>query len=174
MSEIAAAADSAGAGGFIGRLPEKLDTLLGKHFAAGAELSVGEWQRIALARAFVRRAPIILLDEPTSSMDPWAEAEWFDRFRALVVERTAVIVTHRFTTAMRADVIHVMEGGRVVESGSHADLLARQGAYAQAWARQMEAAAPRAPRSHGPGKSTLTPTPGSGRPGEQATPAARR
>ena len=70
-------------------------------------------------------------------MDPWAEAEWFDRFRTLAAGRTAIIVTHRITTAMRADTIHVLEQGRVVESGSHAELLAHGGRYASAWQAQV-------------------------------------
>jgi ATP-binding cassette subfamily B protein len=99
---------------------------------------VGEWQRVALARAFFRKTPIILLDEPTSAMDPWAEADWLERFSCLAHGRTAVIITHRFTTAMYADVIYVMAGGRIVESGSHSQLLARGGDYARCWKQQTE------------------------------------
>jgi ATP-binding cassette, subfamily B, bacterial len=135
--EIEAAARGAGAHEVIARLPREYDTLLGRWFADGTELSGGEWQRIALARAFLRQAQIIVLDEPTSFMDSWAEAEWLERFRALVHGRTALIITHRFTTAMRADVIHVMQNGQIVESGSHDELLARGGLYAQSWAAQM-------------------------------------
>jgi ATP-binding cassette subfamily B protein len=112
------------------------DHLLGKWFADGAELSVGEWQRVALARAFVRHASILILDEPTSAMDPWAEADWLVRFRHLAVGRTAIVITHRFTTAMLADEIHVMESGRLAESGTHEDLIARKGRYAEWWAVQ--------------------------------------
>jgi ATP-binding cassette subfamily B protein len=106
-------------------------------FSKGTDLSVGEWQRIALARAFLRQAPIILLDEPTSAMDSWSEADWLQRFRSLANGRTVVIITHRFTTAMRADVIHVMAEGQIVESGSHDELLALGGPYAQSWRAQM-------------------------------------
>jgi ATP-binding cassette subfamily B protein len=114
-----------------------MDTLLGRWFADdGVELSVGEWQRVALARAFLRKAPVLVLDEPTSAMDPWAEADWLSRFRDLAGGRTVLIITHRFTTAMFADAIHVMDAGRVVESGSHEELLAGRGRYAEAWARQ--------------------------------------
>ena len=133
------AIDEAGAREIVSRLPEGDSTLLGKWFAGGNDLSVGEWQRIALARAFQRRAPVIILDEPTSAMDPWAEADWLARFRALAQGRTALIITHRFTTAMYADRIHVMDEGRVIESGGHAELLAKGGAYARAWQRQMRA-----------------------------------
>ncbi len=101
---------------------------------------MGEWQRVALARAFLRRASIIVLDEPTSMMDSWAEADWLARFRALAAGRTAIIVTHRFTTAMQADVIHVVEAGRIVECGRHDELVALGGRYAQSWTMQMREA----------------------------------
>src|SRR5207248_1098663 len=101
-------------------------------------LSVGEWQRIALARAFLRQASILVLDEPTSAMDPWAEAEWLGRLRSLSAGRTAILITHRLTTAMRADLVCVVADGQVVESGSHGQLLARGGLYAQSWSAQME------------------------------------
>ena len=130
------AARDAGALEPIERLPGGFDALLGKWFG-GAELSGGEWQRIALARAFFRRASLVILDEPTSSMDSWAEQDWLGRFRALTEGRTALMITHRFTTAMHADIIHVLDKGRVVESGTHAELVALGGAYASSWAAQM-------------------------------------
>ena len=136
-AEINAALRAAGAEEIVARLPGKQQTLLGRWFAGGAELSVGEWQRIALARAFLRRAPIIILDEPTSALDPWAEADWLERFRQLAARRTTIIITHRFTTAMHADVIHVMHRGRIVESGSHQQLVNQNGFYAESWSRQM-------------------------------------
>lgn len=134
--EIKEAIHAAGAAETLARLPEGTETLLGKSFEMGTELSVGEWQRIALARAFLRQAPIILLDEPTSALDPWAESDWLGRFRQLASRRTAVIITHRLTTAMHADVIYVVRDGRVVESGSHDELLAHEGLYAGSWERQ--------------------------------------
>src|SRR5262249_8465941 len=85
------------------------------------------------------------LDEPTSAMDSWAEAEWMRRFRSLAEGRTAVIITHRFTTAMQADIIHVMIDGKVVESGSHSGLASCGGYYAHAWKRQMREAARQRP-----------------------------
>jgi ATP-binding cassette subfamily B protein len=136
-AEVREAARAAGADEIIARLPRGYDQLLGNWFESGTELSGGEWQRIALARAFLRRAPILALDEPTSALDPWAEADWLARFRTLAAGRTALIITHRFTTAMHADTIHVMAGGRVVESGDHRQLLARGGRYAESWARQV-------------------------------------
>ena len=136
--EIEAAARGAGAHEFIARLSQGYDTLLGKWFASGTNLSGGELQRIALARAFVRQAQIIVLDEPTSAMDSWAEADWLNRFRTLANGRTAIVITHRFSLAMRADVIHVMRSGQIVESGSHEQLLAQGGLYAQSWIAQMQ------------------------------------
>ncbi|MGH9967835.1 MAG: ABC transporter ATP-binding protein [Pyrinomonadaceae bacterium] len=137
LSEIEAAVKAAGAEEIVSHLPEGYFSILGKWFPGGTELSLGEWQRLALARAFLRRAPLILLDEPTSALDPWAEADWLRRFRHLASGRTAIVITHRFTTAMYADVVHVMERGQIVESGTHEDLLTRNGRYSESWNRQM-------------------------------------
>jgi hypothetical protein len=100
-------------------LPQGYETVLGKWFAEGTELSVGQWQRLALARAFLRSSPIVLLDEPTSAMDSWAENDWLKRFRTIMAGRTVILITHRFTTAVQADIIHVMVAGGIVESGTH-------------------------------------------------------
>jgi ATP-binding cassette subfamily B protein len=136
LPRVRQAAQDAGALEPIERLPGEFEALLGKWFG-GAELSGGEWQRIALARAFFRRASLVILDEPTSSMDSWAEQDWLGRFRTLTAGRTALMITHRFTTAMHADIIHVLDKGRVVESGTHGELVALGGAYAGSWAAQM-------------------------------------
>lgn len=136
--EIESAAKASGIHEKIMRLPLGYNTMLGKLFPDGTDLSGGQWQRLALARAFFRRAQIIILDEPTSAMDPWAEYDWLERFRTLAEGRTAVVITHRFTLAMQADIIHVMRAGRIVESGNHGELLALGGLYAQSWEAQME------------------------------------
>lgn len=132
-------ASSAGADEFISRLPKGYHTLLGKWFVDGAELSGGEWQRLALARAFYRHAPIVLLDEPTSFMDSWSEADWFDRLRRMTQGKTGMVITHRLSIAKRADVIHVIDRGRIVESGNHAELIRSGRAYAESWNEQMRA-----------------------------------
>ncbi len=120
-------------------LPKGYETQLGHWFEGGTDLSGGQWQRIALARAYYRDAPIVILDEPTSAMDSWAENKWLRSFGRLVDEgRTAFIITHRFTTAMHADIIHVMDDGEVIESGTHEGLLEQEGHYAESWRNQVE------------------------------------
>ncbi len=122
----------------IRSFPLGYETHLGKYFGHGVELSGGQWQRVMLARAYYRQAQITVLDEPTSAMDSWAEHEWLQRFGRLVEGRTTLIITHRFTTAMHADAIHVMRGGEIIESGTHTTLLAQKGYYAQSWSAQVE------------------------------------
>ena len=137
LAAVERAAFLAGAEGIVETLPDGYETLLGKWFEGGLELSVGEWQRLALARAIARRAPILLLDEPTSAMDSWAEAAWVDRLREHIAHQVCLIITHRFSTAQCAETIHVMDGGRIVESGRHEELLTLGGMYAQSWRAQM-------------------------------------
>ncbi len=121
----------------IEALPKGYDSMLGRWFD-GEELSMGQWQRVALARAFMRRSDILILDEPTASIDAEGEHEVFERFRALKANRTAVLITHRFGSVRMADRIVVLDGGRVVETGTHADLLARGGLYARMFNLQAE------------------------------------
>jgi ATP-binding cassette subfamily B protein len=142
QGKVRAAAASAGAHDLIAELPNGYDTLLGRLFPGGSELSGGEWQRIALARAFIRGGRIVLLDEPTSSMDPWAEADWYRKLKTLAEGRTVIVATHRPTIAMRADLIHVMRDGRIIESGTHDELIALEGAYTESWRAQMALSPP--------------------------------
>lgn len=128
---IVAAARKSGADEVVARLPQGYATILGKWFERGEELSVGEWQKVALARAFLREAQILVLDEPTSALDAQAEAEVFGKFRQLAAGRTAILVSHRFSTVRQADCIYVMEKGRIIESGDHDALVRRGGRYAQ-------------------------------------------
>jgi ATP-binding cassette subfamily B protein len=136
--EVEAAAQGALAHEFIETLPRGYDTHLGKWFESGAELSGGQWQRVSLARAFYRQAPIIALDEPTSAMDSWAENAWLQQFGELVAGHTTLLITHRFTTAMHADQIFVMRDSAIVESGTHDTLLEEDGYYAESWRQQVE------------------------------------
>ncbi len=127
---IEKAARHAGADAVIRRLTEGYDTVLGHEFQDGQELSVGEWQRLALARAFMRDAQIIVLDEPASFLDPLAEAELFQHFRQLITGRSGVLISHRFSTVRMADTIYLLGDGRIVERGSHEELLQLGGTYA--------------------------------------------
>jgi len=135
---IVAAARKGLADTFLESLPERYDTQLGRWFEDGRELSGGQWKRVCLARAFYRDAPIVVLDEPTSTMDSWAENKWLEQFGELVRDRTGLVVTHRFTTAMHADLIYVMQDNEIIESGSHEELLERDGYYAKSWRSQVE------------------------------------
>src|SRR3984893_7765591 len=136
---IEVAAAQAGASELIGGLPEGYDTALGKWFDHGVNLSGGEWQKVALARAFMRDAKILLLDEPTSALDAQAEYDLFERLRSLTRGRTAVYISHRFSTVRRADRIIFLEHGRLVVEGTHAELMRLDGRYARLF--RMQAAA---------------------------------
>ncbi len=125
---------------FIGQLPQAYETQLGRWFFNGQELSGGQWQRIALARAFMRTgAEILVLDEPTAAMDAETEAQIFEHFRSLTHDRIAILISHRFSTVRYADEIVVLDEGRIVEQGSHEELIARQGRYAYLFDLQARA-----------------------------------
>jgi ATP-binding cassette subfamily B protein len=135
---ITAAAERGEADGLIARLPQGYRTVLGRWFDQGTQLSGGEWQRIALARAFMRDAPILVLDEPTASLDARAEFEVFHRFRELTHDRIVLLISHRFSTVRMADRIYVLDGGRIAESGNHEELMRVGGRYAELF--QLQAA----------------------------------
>jgi ATP-binding cassette subfamily B protein len=126
------AADLATATPFVDEFPAGFETQLGKWFKDGRELSGGQWQKIALARAFMReKADILVLDEPTAAMDARAEAEIFEQFRELARGRIVILISHRFSTVRRADQILVIQHGEILERGSHDELMAQNGHYAQ-------------------------------------------
>ena len=136
--QIVAAASHAGADDLIAGLPKGYDTMLGKWFEDGEELSLGEWQKVALARAFLRDAQMIVLDEPTSCLDAKTEYEVFKGFRGLLNGRSAILISHRFSTVRMADRIFVLDGGSIVESGSHEALITQGGKYAHLFEKQAE------------------------------------
>jgi ATP-binding cassette subfamily B protein len=129
----------AGADEFLAGLPAGYETVLGPEFEGGHELSVGQWQRVALARAFFRDAPFIILDEPTAALDARAEHELFESIRTLCRGRSVLLISHRFSSVRSADRIYVLDGGRVAESGSHGELMALGGRYAELFTLQASA-----------------------------------
>ena len=140
--------ESAATAGFAptaARLPHGYDTVLGKEISDGADLSGGQWQRLALARALHRDAPLIILDEPTASLDARAEHELFGTVKNVLQGRSALIISHRFASVRLADRIYVLQEGRVVESGTHDALVALNGTYAQMFAWQAAAYSSDAP-----------------------------
>jgi ATP-binding cassette subfamily B protein len=136
MERITLAAHQAGADEVVEHLPQGYDTLLGKWFKGGEELSWGQWQKIAVARAFLRDAQLVILDEPTSAMDAKAEADMFLRFRELIQNRSALLITHRLSSVKMADRIYVMESGQIIETGTHEQLMTLHGAYAHLFETQ--------------------------------------
>jgi ATP-binding cassette subfamily B protein len=133
------AARQARADEFIQGLPRGYETVLGHWFGEEGELSIGEWQRVALARTFLRRGQIIILDEPTSWMDARAEYDVFRSLQKMLNGRTAILISHRFSTVRMADLIYVLVRGRIIESGTHQELLNLGGHYAQLFGLQARA-----------------------------------
>jgi ATP-binding cassette subfamily B protein len=139
FEEIVEAARRADADDFLANLPEGYETMLGREFAGGYDLSIGQWQRVALARAFFRDAPFVILDEPTAALDARAESRLFERMRELLEGRSVVLISHRFSSVRSADRIYVLHEGRVVEEGSHDELMAADGLYAELFGLQARA-----------------------------------
>ena len=135
-SPISTAASRSLADALLPRLPDGYATMLGKRFEGGVDLSGGEWQKVALARAYMREAQVLILDEPTAALDARAEYDVFTRFNELMAGRMALVISHRFSTVRMADRILVLTGGEIVESGTHAELVARGGLYAELFAMQ--------------------------------------
>jgi ATP-binding cassette subfamily B protein len=138
-AQVERSADRAGISDRIERLPRGYDSPLGRWFDEGVSLSGGEWQKIALARAFIRDAPILVLDEPTSALDAQAEHDLFVRLRQLAEGRTTLYISHRFSTVRQADRILLLEHGQLVEHGTHEELMDLDGGYAELFTLQASA-----------------------------------
>jgi ATP-binding cassette subfamily B protein len=132
------AARRAGAHEYLHRLPGGYETSLSPQFFGGSDLSGGEWQRLALARAFFRDSQLVILDEPTASLDARSEADLFATVKDLFADRSVVLISHRFSSVRLADYIYVLHGGGVVEQGTHEDLIAHGGRYAELFTLQAE------------------------------------
>lgn len=137
-SAIMTAAEKSSAVSLLQHLPDGYRQMLGRRFEGGIDLSGGEWQKIALARAYIRNAQLMILDEPTAALDARAEYEVFSRFAKLVSGQMALLISHRFSTVRMADRILVLQGGAIVEQGTHDQLLVRNGLYAELFSLQAE------------------------------------
>jgi ATP-binding cassette subfamily B protein len=138
QERIIRSAEKSGAHPIINAMPQAYETILGRWFSNGRDLSGGEWQKIALGRAFMRDCEILVLDEPTAALDAENELRVFEQFRKLTEDRMAVLISHRFSTVRMADRIFVIEDGRISEEGTHTELLNLGGTYAQLFTMQAE------------------------------------
>jgi ATP-binding cassette subfamily B protein len=138
LDKIQNSAEKSLADPVIQKLPDKYEQMLGKRFANGVELSGGEWQKVALARAYIRDAQLVILDEPTASLDARAEFEVFQRFAELTKGKTAVLISHRFSTVRMADRILVLKNGEMDDIGDHETLLSNKGLYAELFELQAK------------------------------------
>jgi ATP-binding cassette subfamily B protein len=136
---VRAAAAGTGAHDDIVGLPQGYETMLGPAFEGGTDLSLGQWQRLALARVFFRDAPFVILDEPTAALDARAEAQLFEAIRTLLGGRSVLLISHRFSSVRTADRIHVLHDGRIAEAGTHCDLMDAGGRYAELFTLQAAA-----------------------------------
>jgi ATP-binding cassette subfamily B protein len=131
LERLIGAAEKSLADGVIARLPGKYDQMLGRRFEGGVDLSGGEWQKLALARAYLRNSQLLVLDEPTAALDARSEFEVFQRFAELTTGKMALFISHRFSTVRMADRIVVLENGRIAEEGKHDELTHLGGRYAE-------------------------------------------
>jgi len=138
LKEIYEAARLGGADTVADRLPKGYEQMLGRTFEGGIDLSAGQWQKVALSRAFLRNAPVQILDEPTAAIDAKAENEIFEKVEKLAIDKTVIIISHRFSTVRNADKIYVIEKGKIIESGSHTTLMKNKGTYSTLFSLQAK------------------------------------
>ena len=138
FNQVKTAAVLSGANEFIRNLPDKYETKLLREWSGGIQLSLGQWQKLAISRAFMKKYPIIILDEPTASLDAIAEFELYKKFKQMVSGKTCILIAHRFSTIKLADTILVLKDGEIVETGSHEELIKKQGDYAELYDLQAQ------------------------------------
>ena len=131
LEALKGAIKKSGADSYVEDLPKGINQTLGKMFEGGIDLSGGQWQKLALARAFLKDAPILILDEPTSAIDAKAEYEIFEKVQKLQKDKTVIIISHRFSTVRNADRILVLDEGKIIEEGDHKTLMKKNGLYAE-------------------------------------------